>query len=299
MNHIFYETTFGVEIETVGIARSRAAEIIANYYGTRTRYAGSHYDTYEAYTRDGRAWKCMKDGSLSDCNGGCEVVTPILRYEDMDDLQNIVRALRSAGARVDSSCGLHVHIGADRHDAYTLTRLCNMMLKRQPLINDALQNWDRSTWCKPLKPALVSAMRSCPKTKEAFADVWYGRLNDGGDSYRSYHYNQTRYHGINLHAYYTKGTVEFRLFNGTLHAGKIKAYVQFCLAMSTYAIGSNETMHTNCSARFENTANMTPIQKYKAMVNFLENRLDLKGAEFATCRTHMTAALKQAANLAA
>ena len=30
--------------------------------------------------------------------------------------------------------------------------------------------------------------------------------------------------------------MEFRLFNGTTHAGRIKAYVQFCLAMSAWAI---------------------------------------------------------------
>ena len=37
------------------------------------------------------------------------------------------------------------------------------------------------------------------------------------------HYNSSRYHGSNIHATFTKGTVEFRLFNGTLHAGEIKA----------------------------------------------------------------------------
>ncbi|WP_442862889.1 amidoligase family protein [Acutalibacter sp.] len=41
---------------------------------------------------------------------------------------------------------------------------------------------------------------------------------------------------MNFHAFFTKGTVEFRLFNGTTHAGKMKSYIQFCLAMSAWAI---------------------------------------------------------------
>ena len=49
---------------------------------------------------------------------------------------------------------------------------------------------------------------------------------------------------LNLHATFTKGTIEFRLFqfdaptedrqNG-LHAGQLKAYIQLCLAMSELA----------------------------------------------------------------
>lgn len=302
MNPIFYEQTFGVEIEMTGISRPTAARVIANYFGTTVTADGTYYDVYSATSRDGRKWKAMSDSSIRTVGGSAnstEVVTPILRYEDMDDLQNIIRALRDAGAVVNNSCGIHVHIGANYHNAYTLTRLCNLMLKRQDLINDALDNWSRSRWCAKLKPELVDAMRKCEKTTSSFADVWYGSLNDGGDWNRSTHYNHTRYHGVNLHAYYTKGTVEFRLFNGTLHAGKIKAYVQFCLAMSTYALGQESNGDYVLDARFSNTTRMTAAEKYKTMLNFLTNRLHLTGKEFETCRLHMTAVLKEAADNAA
>ena len=61
---------------------------------------------------------------------------------------------------------------------------------------------------------------------------------------RSHHYNSSRYHMLNYHATFTKGTIEYRLFefeapadgkqNG-LHAGRLKAYIQFCLALSQMA----------------------------------------------------------------
>jgi len=74
------------------------------------------------------------------------------------------------------------------------------------------------------------------------ADIWYSA--QGCDYGRTHHYNDSRYHMLNLHATFTKGTVEFRLFqfdkpaggkqNG-LHAGKLKSYIQLCLAMSQMA----------------------------------------------------------------
>jgi hypothetical protein len=41
---------------------------------------------------------------------------------------------------------------------------------------------------------------------------------------------------VNLHNIWYRGTVEFRWFNSTLHAGKVKAYVQFVLALAAKAI---------------------------------------------------------------
>lgn len=61
---------------------------------------------------------------------------------------------------------------------------------------------------------------------------------------RDHHYNRSRYHVTNLHATFTKGTVEFRCFqfdapaNGKqngLHAGHLKAMIQLCLGISQLA----------------------------------------------------------------
>ena len=81
-----------------------------------------------------------------------------------------------------------------------------------------------------------------PDTMAKLADVWY---EGNGASYgRDRHYNDSRYHMLNLHACFTKGTIEFRLFQfadehdgkkGGLHAGELKTYIQLCLAMSELA----------------------------------------------------------------
>lgn len=302
MYDMMKKQNFGVEIELTGISRVEAAKVIANYFGTTTRYGGTYYDTYTATDRKGRTWKAMSDGSIRTerkaaggrVNAGrdysCEVVTPVLQYEDMDDLQNIVRALRAAGAIANDSCGIHVHVDGANHTPESLTRLMNFAVGWQDLFYEALEIGSRANrWCQKMNRTLLAAMkRDSEKSKDSLERIWYSRANDGytgGIDHQ--HYNSSRYHGINLHAFFTKGTVEFRLFNGTTHAGKIKAYVQFCLAMSAWAIECQDT-----KLYFKSCASYTADQKAALMNGVLTKRLGLTGPEFKTCRQHLTAAFQ-------
>lgn len=309
MYDMMKKQNFGVEIELTGITRQDAAQVIANYFGTTTRYAGTYYDTYTAADRKGRTWKAMSDGSIlterkvnsGRANAGreysCEVVTPVLQYEDLEDLQNIVRALRAAGAIANSSCGIHVHVDGANHTPESLTRLMNFAIGRQDLFYEALQIGDRANqWCQKMNRSLLAAMKhDTEKSKASLERIWYSRVNDG---YRGgidhEHYNRTRYHGINLHAFFTKGTVEFRLFNGTTHAGKIKAYVQFCLAMSAWSINCQDN-----KLYFKSCASYTAEQKAILMTGVLTKRLGLTGPEFKTCRQHLTSAFQPQAETTA
>ena len=106
---------FGIEIEMTGITRKKAAEVIAEYFGTESFYLGTYYKTYGAKDRQGRTWKATYDSSIiaqKKSRGRtvqaadeykCEVVSPILTYGDMADLQEIVRRLRHSGAFVNLS----------------------------------------------------------------------------------------------------------------------------------------------------------------------------------------------------
>ncbi len=300
---------FGVEIELTGITRNAAAHVIANYYNNPNSVERGHdyYRSFYATDSKGRKWRCMYDGSI-ECQKkvdgrtipaseeySCEVVTPILQYDDMNDLQELVRALRTAGAFVNSSCGIHVHVDGANHTPESLTRLLNFAVGRQELFYEALQIGNRANhWCHMINPALLRAMkRDSEKSVFSAERIWYSRVNDG---YRGgidhQHYNRTRYHGINLHAFFTKGTVEFRLFNGTTHAGKIKAYVQFCLAMSAWAI---ECDNNNLYFKRDLTG-YTDAQKAALMNRVLTKRLGLVGPEYKTCRFHLTNVWNHAAD---
>lgn len=98
--------TIGVEIEMNCIRRSTAAKKVAEFFGTQAWDAASEYgySSWACKDRQGRIWKFQKDSSIQGLDEyKCELVTPILKYEDLDDLQEIVRILRKAGAKSDAT----------------------------------------------------------------------------------------------------------------------------------------------------------------------------------------------------
>ena len=285
--------TIGVEVEMNSITREKAAKLAAEFFGTG-RYENTAsrngYFTWSAWDESGREWKFQKDVSIAGPDSEkCEMVTPILTYSDMETLQELIRNLRRAGAKSDATrgCGVHIHIGAKGHTPQTLRNLANIMASHEDLLASAL-NLDRNRinrYCRMVDPNLLSQLnRRKPSTMAELADIWYGSQN--ADYGRSQHYNDSRYHMLNLHATFTKGTVEFRLFqfdapadgkqNG-LHAGQLKSYIQLCLALSQMA-------KTVRMASFKPQQNENP--KY-AMRTWLL-RLGFIGDEFKTAREFLT-----------
>lgn len=296
---------FGVEVEMTGITREKAAAIVAEILGTTaSRPDHTCYETRTIADQAARKWKVMRDSSITSIrnDGGnapmdeykVEFVTPPLNYQDIELLQNIIRKLREAGAKSHSSCGIHIHVDGANHNANSLRRLVNFMTSRQDLIYEALEIGNRANrWCHKLNSALLAEMKKNKTlSKEKAEQIWYSSANDGYTGGVSHdHYNSTRYHGVNLHSYFSKGTVEFRLFNSTLHAGKIKAYIQFCLAVSAWAITSQDKIV------FRSMNGYSAEQKVTIMRNILTNRLGLYGDEFKTCRLHLMTPLKKAAGM--
>lgn len=296
---------FGVEVEMTGITREKAAKIVAEVLGaTPSRPDSTCYCTRIIADQAARKWKVMRDSSISpkindDTQGDLdeyrvEFVTPPLKYQDLELLQSIIRKLRENGAKSDKSCGIHIHVDGANHNPQSLRRLVNFMTSRQDLIYEALEIEKRADrWCRKLDSSILDEMKKDKDiSKEKVEQIWYSSANDGYTGGINHdHYNRTRYHGINLHSYFSKGTVEFRLFNSTLHAGKIKAYVQFCLSLSAWAITSQEKVV------FHSMAGYTPEQKVTIMRNILTHRLGLYGDEYKTCRRHLMAPLKKTAGM--
>ena len=285
--------TIGVEVEMNSITRQKAAKLAAEFFGTGrfedTAYRNGYY-TWSAWDAQGREWKFQRDVSIEGPDSEkCEMVTPILTYADMDTLQELVRRLRKAGAKSDYTrgCGVHIHIGAKGHTAQTLRNLANIMASHESLLADALalDHYRMSRYCRTVSPRFIETVNSRkPSTMSELADIWYSTNNATYGS--NQHYNDSRYHMLNLHATFTKGTIEFRLFqfdapaNGKkngLHAGQLKSYIQLCLALSQMAKSLK-----SASPKPQQTDN----PKY-AMRTWLL-RLGFIGEEFATARDLLT-----------
>ncbi|NBK26629.1 MAG: amidoligase, partial [Spirochaetia bacterium] len=162
-------TRFGIEIEMTGITRKDAALAAQTVLGGELLYGGSYYDTYELRTFDGRKWKFTYDGSIrceTKTRGikqsasrlySVELVSPILTYEgDIENLQEVIRALRKAGAFTNNSCGIHIHLDGQPHTPRSIRNFVNIIYARNDLFYKALGiEASRARYCKRMDEHLV------------------------------------------------------------------------------------------------------------------------------------------------
>ncbi|MDR2044164.1 MAG: amidoligase family protein [Clostridium sp.] len=284
------QQNYGVEIEMPGITREAAAKALAAHFGTEARYAGGFYGAWEVTDPEGKTWKLMSDASIyaerkigkkqytpaHDKSYSVELVSPILTYPELPKLQEVVRQVRHAGAKVNTSCGIHVHVDAANHNAKTLRNLLGIMYGKEDLLFKALQvDGRRVNYCKKTREDILTAARKDKNLDmNRLGAIWYGTKNWQPCS--STHYDNSRYHALNLHATFSKKTVEFRLFNSTLHAGEVKAYVHLALAVSAQAIRQKSTQLTKTASDNEKFTFRTWLL-----------RLGMIGEEFANTRDHL------------
>jgi hypothetical protein len=265
---------FGIEIETVGATRMNLAHAIQSVVGGRVVNEGRGWRVDDAHSR---AWKVVPDGSLSGGDSSGEVVSPVLEYGDIELLQQVVRAIRGVGARADHSCGIHIHVDGSRFNARSAANLAKIVHKQERLLEHALRiSASRlSRYCQPIDPDFMERLtRTKPRTKEELSFAWYGRHNVRPDRYCS-----SRYRAVNLNSYFYRGTIEFRAFNGTVHAGEVKAYIHLVLGLAAKALA---TKSASSKRRDFNPA----TAKYDWRVFLLG--LGFIGDEFKSTRNHLT-----------
>ena len=265
-----------------GLTRAAAARIIAGHFDTQATHIGGGYDAYTIRDNRNRQWKVVSDASIRCRNGNnrsasrdysVEFVSPICQYEDIETVQELVRKLRAGGARVNDSCGLHVHVDASSHTPQTLRNIVNIMASKEDLLYKTLQvQVNREEYCLKADTRFLEELNhKRPRTMEEVEELWYN-----GRGSRYHHYDISRYHALNLHSVFSKGTIEFRMFNSTLHAGEVKAYIQLCLAISHQALVQRGASRIKTQPENE---------KYTFRTWLL--RLGLIGDEFKTARQHV------------
>lgn len=252
---LIMNTTIGVEIEMTRITREAAARVAASVFADNGRvwYKGGVYHKWVYTDSRGRDWEFGSDCSIQaedesgrrvDSRGeySCELGTPPITYaEDKDKLQELIRALRHAGAKTGAkyNCGIHVHVSGRGHTPKSIRNLIHLFYANDELLRKSLGvTSDREHWCKPIGQDLVDAAKNAD-TLEKLADAWYGTYAPYED--RNAHYNKSRYHILNLHRYFStlgkpSNTVEVRAFNASLHAGEVRGYILLVLSMNASAL---------------------------------------------------------------
>lgn len=217
----FSKLTFGVEIECYNVIRQ---QLIDNATASGLQVRSEYYN----HTDSKNYYKIVNDGSVIG-NDSQEVVSPILKgKKGLNSLKSLCESLASVGAKVNRSCGLHVHIGAATIGDEHYCRLVRNYQKLEVAIDIFMpesRRADNNRYCNSLYRLNFN---DC-KTK---ADV--------------FRVTSDRYFKINMAPAYSRHkTIEFRQHSGTTDYEKISQWVMFLAKLVEY---SYEKEISTCSS---------------------------------------------------
>lgn len=257
------DLTFGIELEFVdGDSDAIAAELYE--LGI---CGNSSMNSYHAVRIPGK-WTLERDGSVTMGNRGGELISPILKDtpETWRQIEKVCEVAERHGARVDTRTGGHVHIGATdsldgkRQRWRRFFKMCAGFEQVYTRLSGGEQGIFRGGHYaqSSMRQSLRGIRASLPQ--EGSTREFAHRIAEISNG---------KYQRMNIGTFATKGTVEFRGFNGTLTPGIIQANVK-------YAAG---VVHSAERSRIKGseTDNITPTgsdrKRGRIINNYMENNM--------------------------
>lgn len=222
----FSNRTFGIEIEATNVPQRELAAAL------RAAGIDCHAEGYNHLNRP--HWKVIGDASLQGTHT-FELVSPILRGQNgLDQIETVCRVLKTLNAKVNKSCGLHVHHGAADLSIKGWKDLCRLYAKHERAIDGIMAPSRRGN--------ANHMLRSLVDTHGTVSQAWAAVANcKDWNSLTSAFTHAGRYYKLNLTAFARHSTVEFRHHQGTVEAEKIVNWVKLTQAMVERAHQGNKT----------------------------------------------------------
>jgi hypothetical protein len=209
------ERTIGVEVEFFNVTPQAAIQALRN--------AGLSVATWAGYTHTVTPqWKITSDvsvtGTGTGIGKGLELVSPPLTIDQMDrQLKIALDTLNELGAKVDKTCGVHVHHDIEDLNIQHLKNLYKIYDKHNGHIDELFpasrRKANRPRYCKGLDTYLMDQIERASSIQEL----------------RSVAFD--RYYTLNFTAYVKYGTMEFRQHAGSTDFDKIINWVRITQAM--------------------------------------------------------------------
>lgn len=194
------------------------------------------------------------DGSLNGRNP-IEIILPPASNDRLEKfIKHTTRIARNAGYKVNKTCGMHVHFDGTKYrdDARFMLRLLATYYAIEPVIFAMLPMSRRTNdYALPLRNwisearMLELARNGKNMSMNDLEIMWYKSRNyDEVSNYKSryrgggHDANPSRYHGFNMHAFFTKGTIEMRYHAGTLNRTKIVNWINFHLMILNWTLNN-------------------------------------------------------------
>jgi len=200
-----FNRKFGVEFEAYNV-KMRTLKDALNAVGIHCEIEGYNHTTR-------RYWKIVTDSSLTG-EYSFELVSPILRGESgINELKTVCRVLNDCGAKVNKSCGTHVHFDASGFDLNTWRQIYINYFRLESTIDGFMPLSRReNSYCQSLKNItnFESKINGCLNLDQ-IANI----------------FGMNRYYKINPVSYSRHNTCEFRQHSGTVEFGKIANWIKF------------------------------------------------------------------------
>lgn len=220
------DLTFGVELECLFSSRATLANVL------RDRNININYEGYN-HNSSKTAYKIVSDGSVRETGlESSEIVSPILKgAKGLQSLQNVCNELTALNVKVNKTCGLHVHIGAEKFTSKQWQNLYINYFRLENLIDSFMPGSRRGNfYCKGLQN-LSNYENNIMRCSNV-------------DDIKSY-FNSDRYFKINPCSYSRHKTVEFRQHGGTVEFEKVEMWVSFLRKLVVF---SQNNLVENCSS---------------------------------------------------
>jgi hypothetical protein len=229
-----FTRNFGIELEFFNVSRAEAARALT---AADVRW----WDSYSQST--GTGWKIYDDGSING-NNSIELVSPILSGRSgLREVARVVKQFARAGARVNKSCGFHVHVDARTISGEHMRNVYLRYALHETQIDAFMVQSRRGNvneYCRSTQGSLglLSATdnnSTAHRVASAMSERWDGYMYQGG-----------RYNKVNLCAFLRHGTIEFRQHSGTMNVDKVINWIVFCVNfVETSANTSTAEIYTN------------------------------------------------------
>ena len=195
--------TFGVEIEC-DVFRNRLQEMSNDQF--KFYYEGYNHNDNREY------FKFVTDGSVTGASP-IECVSPILdaNTDGFKALENCCSVLNAADARVNKSCGLHVHVGLAGFSDEQVVNIYKNYQKLEELIDSFMARSRRGDGCRWAQFLAEFDYSSCHSPYDVRMKMY-----------------RNRYYKVNPMAFERHGTIEFRQHQGSVDYKKISMWVNFC-----------------------------------------------------------------------
>jgi len=182
-------------------------------------------------------WTAERDSSIRTNRAGyigVEIVSPIMRGRDgLDELKRVGEQLNAWGARVNPTCGLHVHVGIPPQLGDDFGRIAEWVEAMVAIVSRHEKVLYATTGSR-------SRLHSsyCGLMRNKMAASWTEMKGKKGDRWEWQNAipREARYQTLNLGNLFSKRTIEFRCFQGTTSEVKHRVYVQLCLGLAELAL---------------------------------------------------------------